>query len=146
PGPASHRRFEAARAHRTRRHPAVGRAQRLDLAAPPLEPKGGDDGRDVLIETFANLVGRKIPTRSEQGNADCGDDFTRRKRGLAIAGNARLDRQHTLARARSERHRGVERDQARNGVADRRGGGEIAGNRSEIANLPRADAAYEATE
>ena len=53
---------------------------------------------------------------------------------------------HALPRARGERDRGVERDQAGNGVPDRGSSRQISGNRSEIANLPRTDAAYQRPE
>ena len=44
------------------------------------------------------------------------------------------------------RHAGIEREQARNAVSDRRGRGEIAGDRSEIADLARPDAPHQGTE
>ena len=145
PGPASHRRFDAPRPHRTCGYTAIGCVQRHDFPAPSLEAKGGNDSRDVLIEPLANLVCGKLLAGGQQGNADRGDDLARREGRLAIAGNEGFDRQHTLARARGERDRGIKRDQAGNGVANRRGGREIAGNRSEVANLPRADAPDEGT-
>ena len=61
--------------HRARRRAAVGRAQFGDFPALAREDKGRDDGRNVLVETFAHLVGGKIAARSKQGNADGGDDF-----------------------------------------------------------------------
>ena len=69
-----------------------------------------------------------------------------RQRGRAVAGDEGFHRQHALAAARRQRHRGVERDQAGNGVSDRGRGREIAGDGSEIADLPRADAADERAE
>jgi hypothetical protein len=47
---------------------------------------------------------------------------------------------------RRERERGIEGDQARDGVPDRGSSGQISGDRSEIANLPRTDAADEGAE
>ena len=87
PRPALHRAFDTARPQRARRQAPKGRPQLRDLPAGPLEPEGGDHGRDILVEAFANLVGRKILARGEQGNADRGDDLARRECALAIAGD-----------------------------------------------------------
>src|SRR5258708_6185817 len=148
PPPASARpkTFRAESAAAARRQPARGRAQPRDLAALPFEAEGCDDARDVLIKALANLIGRKLLARTEHGNADRGDDLACRERRLAITGDELFHRQYALARTRGERDRGIKRDQAWNGVPDRRSGREIARDGSEIADLPRADAAYEGTE
>src|SRR5262249_61303278 len=73
--------------HRPPPQAAMGRQQRHALAPPPLEPEGGDDGRDILIEALANFVGCKVLAGCEQRNADRGDDFAGRERVLAIAGD-----------------------------------------------------------
>src|SRR5262249_59011678 len=87
PWPALPRPLDPPRSHRLRRQATIGRPQLRDLAAAPLEPEGGDHGRDILIEAFANFVGRKVLARREQGNADRSDDFAGRARVLAVAGD-----------------------------------------------------------
>src|SRR5262249_59382216 len=90
--------------------------------------------------------GEKPLARREERNADRRDHLPRSERGLAIAGDEGFDRQRTRTGARSERHSGIERNQAGNRVADGGRGREIAGDGAEIADLPRADAAHERCE
>src|SRR6202007_1745427 len=51
--------FPPARSHRAPPQPPKAPPQLCDLPAAPLEPEGGDHGRDILVEAFANFVGRK---------------------------------------------------------------------------------------
>ena len=126
-----------------RGHAAIGRAQFGDLAVLDAQPEGADHGRDVLIETLRQFVGREARAGLEQRNRNLLDDLVLRERGLAI-GEDEIVRLH-LSRAafRAQRNRRIERHQAGNGVADRRGIGDIGGERADIADLARADPAHE---
>ena len=146
PWPASDGGFELDRPHRTRRHAAVGRPQCSHFAAVALEAEGGNDGRNVLVEALGQFVDGELLARRKEGNADGGNDLARGECGLAVAGDEGLHREHAVAGARRQSHAGIERDQARNTVPDRRGRGEIAGDRSEVANLARSDSTHQSTE
>jgi hypothetical protein len=70
PWPASDGGFEGDRPHRARRHAAIGRPQLSHLAAIAFEAEGGDDGRNVLVEAFGQLVDGELLAWLKERNAD----------------------------------------------------------------------------
>jgi len=67
-----HRAFEDARPIGARRQDQEGRAADIcDIPAAPLEPEGGEQGRDILAQR-CKLLGRKVLARGEQGSGIAG--------------------------------------------------------------------------
>ena len=97
PGAAGEGGFELRGALRAGRHAAVGGADIAHDVAVERETERRHHGRDVLVEALGELVGDEPPALGQQRNVDRGDHFARLQRGLAIAGDERVDRQRARA-------------------------------------------------
>ena len=131
------------RADRRGRHPAQADPDRFHRSAPrsparavrePQRVGHGDPG-DVVEPALGDLVER-ADRGDRQRDADRLDQLIRALDGLPVTGEVIGQPDLALALARGQDQGGVQREQRGRGVADRRGGAEVAAERGPVADQP----------
>ena len=121
-----------------RGHAAEGEPRVLDLAVLDPQAIGAGHGRDVLVAPLADLVAMEALALPQARQGQALDHFVGRQRRLAVVEEELLERHLARAADGDELQPRLQRQQHRRHVADRRGVADIAADRAQGADLPRA--------
>ena len=132
--------FRLARPQGHRRHPAVGNPRLADQAGLiDIDAERRRHDTDVELAAFGDFgkihPPRQPALRTAAGEHDLAHDLAGLQHGLAVGGEEVCQRHRALAPGRDQHDAGIEGQQHRGAVADRRSGDEIAAQRGPVADL-----------
>ena len=135
PGSTLERRLRGSRPDRGGGDPAQPDPRPDDHAVGDVERVGDGDAGDVVHPPLGDLVERREPP-GRQRHPHGPDQLVGPSYGLAVAGEEVGDRHLPVAVGRRQHDRGLQRQQRRGEVADRRGGREVAAEGGGVADQP----------